>query len=310
MAIYTELWAADIAEKLMPNNSHVNQAINDDAWVVNNKVHLPQAGDLPVIAGDAEALPLAVTPRTDDDLEYPMKWFRTRPTIIQDIEEVETNYAKRTSVTDGHAKQINKAAAQFITHAWSPTTSEGILRTSGDAVASQVNGATGDRKALTLEDVLKAKAVLDDMDVDPMGRSMLIPAYMYNNILEKHWKDLTSMDKTGEARIQGKNLLNLFGFTIYTRGKKHLLTYTNAATPALRAYNAGALATANAYALFWHKDFVRRAKGQVKALYDDGGSGAGKPEYHGSLFSANVRAGGSKAYSDGTGVVAIVESAV
>lgn len=301
MAIQKELWAHEIAEKLFPDDSFMNQAINDDAWVSNKKVHLPQAGALPEVVRNRSTFPAAPTQRVDTDADYDLDEFSSTPTVIRDIEETETTYGKRNSVTTSHSKEINKQIANWMAYKWATGVNE-TIRTSGDNIDAMVPGATGTRKALTIDDIIKAKAVLDDMDVDQAGRNILMPAYMYNNILKVQWKDLVSLDKTGKARIQNGELMSLFGFKIYLRGKKNLLSYNNAATPILRTPGAADLATANASALVWQKDFVRRAKGGVKvfAKYDD-------PSHYGSILSALARAGGRCAFSDGTGVLSIIE---
>jgi hypothetical protein len=94
----------------------------------------------------------------------------------------------------------------------------------------------------------------------------------------------------------------IFGFDIFIRSS--LVSYTNAGTPARRLPGAAPLTSANASILAYHRDFVRRALGGVKVYADED-----KPEYYGSIFSAMARAGAAKAYSDETGIVAIVEDA-
>ena len=64
MAIQTEVWARDIAEKLFPSDAWVTQAINDDPWVSNKKVHRPQAGDLPAVEKNRSTFPATPTWRS------------------------------------------------------------------------------------------------------------------------------------------------------------------------------------------------------------------------------------------------------
>jgi hypothetical protein len=304
MAIQTQIWAMDIAEKLFPEDSFMAQSISDDAWVNNKTVHLPQAGALPTVERNRSSLPATPGQRTDTTGEYDLDEFTSTPTLITDIEEVETSYNKRNSVTNSHSREINKQIANWMAYHWAPTAAAAMIRTSGSDVVSNVEGATGNRKALAIEDIFKAKQLLDDMDVDQNGRNILLPAHMYNKLIETNWKDLLSMDISGQARVQSGSLQAIFGFNIFLRGKKNILTYSNAATPVKREPGSNALTTANAGALVWHPDFVRRAKGGVKVYAD-----YDKPEYYGSTLSAMARAGGRQAYTDGTGVVAIIEAA-
>jgi len=304
MAILTEVWAKDIAENIFPDNSFMVESMDSSMWVDNDKVHRPQAGAPPVVERNRTVVPATAVKRTDSDNAYELDEFTSTPSFIQDIEEIETSYNKRASVLTNHIREINKVAANWLAYRWGATSASAILRTNGDARPANVVGATGNRKMLTIEDIIKAKAVMDDMEIVAEGRCMLLPAHMYNDLLQKQWQDLVSLDKTGKARIAKGQIMELFGFKIYLRGKKNILQYSNAATPVLRAPDAAALGTANAAALLWHPDFVERALGTVKVYADED-----KPEYYGSLFSAMVRGGGQKYYTDGRGVISIVESA-
>ncbi len=304
MAIKTEVWARDIKEQLFPENSFMNQAINDDAWVDNKTVHLPQAGALPTIERNRSTLPATAVQRTDTDATYGLDEFTSTPNVIRDIEEVETSYDKRSSLVSSHSKELNKNVANWMAYHWGPTLLASMIRTDGSNVVANIPGATGNRKAMTIDNIIAARALLDDQDVPMAGRNILMPAHMYTNLLITQWKELVSLDKSGRARLADGNIMELFGFKIFSRGKNNVLSYSNAGTPVIRAPDAAPLVTANAAALVWQKDFVRRALGGVKvyAEYDN-------PAWYGSIFSALVRAGGRKAYSAGTGVVAIVEAA-
>lgn len=304
MGIKKEVWARDIKEKLFPSNAFMSQAMDDSIYVDNNIVHLNNAGDLPVVDIDRDTFPAPINKLSDSEINYALKKFTTRPTHIEDIDEIEVAYNKRQSVLKRHSDQLNTTIANWMAYAWAATQGANIIRTTGDSRAVVVPGATGNRKELKIDDIFKAKGILDDMDVPEEGRVMLIPSYMYNDLLENEKATLLRMDFSGEARITSGELDMILGFKMYKRGKKNVVTYTNAATPVLRAPDAAPLATANAGVLIWHPDFVRRALGNVKVYADED-----KPEYYGSIFSAMARANGRKAYADETGVVAIVEDA-
>lgn len=305
MAIQTEIWARDIADALFPANAFTAQSISDDAWVNNKVVHLPQAGALPVVVRNRTSYPATTVQRTDTDATYNLDEFTSDPTHIADIEQIETSYDKRQSVLRDHTEQIMKICSNWLQYHWGATIANNILRTTGGNRAAQVTGATGTRKKLTLDDLILAKAALDDMDVPPDGRNILLPAFMYNDLMTDNKTTLLSMDISGQARMEKGELNMIFGFKIWQRGKLNLLSYTNAGTPVRRLPDAANLATANAAALCWHNNFVRRAKGSVK-VYDD----QDNPLYYGSIFSAMARLGGAKRYSAAeTGVISIVEDA-
>ncbi len=304
MAIQTEIWARDIAEAIFPANSFMAKSLSDDMFVDNKTVHLPQSGALPTVERNRVVFPAVPAQRTDTTSTYDLDEFTSTPSLIRDIEEIETSYDKRSSVLRDHIESINRDCANWLAYHWGADVAAAILRTTGGNRATQVTGATGNRKKLTITDIINAKAKMDDMDLPEEGRVVLLPSFMYNDLVQDNWATLLSMDLSGEAKIANGNVMRLLGFEIHKRGVKNLLQYTNAATPVKRTPDAAALVTANAAALFWHPNFVRRAKGEIKVFAD-----YDKPEYYGSTFSALARLGGRKRYTDGTGVVAIVEDA-
>lgn len=304
MAILTEVWARDIAEKLFPNDSFVMNAISDDPWVNNKKVHRPQAGALPTVERNRSVFPAVAAQRSDSDNEYDLDEFTSTPTLIRDIEEVEVSYNKRSSVLKNHIDVLNLQIANWLMYKWSGTGASQIIRTTGTDIVSNLPGATGNRKRLTLADVMAARTKFNDADIPEEGRNILIPASMYDQLLLDEADILISKDFRGDADISNGVLRKLFGFNIYTRGRNNVLRYTNAATPVVKEPGAASATTDNAACLVWHKDFVARAKGGVKVY-----SKIDEPSFYGSIFSALARAGGQKIYTDGTGVLSIVEAA-
>lgn len=303
MAIQKQIWVKDVSEKLFPANTFMMEAINDDAFVDNKTVNLNEAGAEPNVEENRSSFPASASSRTDTSPNYDLIEFTSDPTLIRDIEEIEVNYQKRQSVLRQHIEALNKKIANRLLYQWSATQAANIIRTTGADRAAQVVGATGVRKMCKVEDMVDVNALMDDMDIPEDGRVVCMPSFMYNDLVRTEWKTLLSLQSTGKARIEGGQLTSLLGFKIYKRGKKNIASYTNAGTPVPRLPGAGALTTANAGAIFWHPDFVRRAKGEVKVYAD-----IDKPEYYGSIFSTMARANGRKRYSDETGVVALVET--
>jgi hypothetical protein len=306
MPIQKEVWAADIKEKLFPEDSFVAQSADDTPFADNKTVHRAVAGNLPNVVRNRATVPAGIERRTDEDASYDLDEFTSDPTLIRDIEEVEVNYNKRQSVLRSHIATINLRVANWMQYHWAPTPSANLIRTTGaarTAIATAV-GATGNRKKLLLADIFKLAALFDDMDLPENGRNLLLPAAMYTDLVEANWATLLQLQSEGSAILKDGSMMMLHGFKIYKRGAKNLLTYTNAGTPVKRTPEAGTLTSANAAALAWHSDFVTRAKGEVKVFenLDDA-------TMYGSVFSALVRAGGRAQYPDFLGVAAIVEDA-
>lgn len=302
MAIQHEIWIADIVEKLFPKNDFMMQSVDDSAWVNFKTVHRPNAGALPEVQRNRTVFPAPLVKRTDVDNSYLISEFTSTPSLIQDIEETETNYGKRQSVTTTHGQEINKQIANWMAYFWGATSSAVMQRTTGAARAANTPGATGNRKIFTLNDLLKIRQMFDDQDLSEEGRNILLPSHFYNDLIENEKDIMLSKDFRNDASIKDGVIEKLMGFKIYKRGRKNVLRYTNDGTPVLITPDTAAAATDNAGALVWHKDCVARAQGAVKVFED-----TDKPEYYGSVFSALARAGGQKLFADGTGVAAIIE---
>ena len=302
--LQTEIWVPEIAEKLYPDGSYTKRSVNDSAFVTHRTVNLAQAGQNPSVVRNRNTYPATATQRGDTNALYDISEYTSDPTLVTNIEEIEVSYAKRQSVILGHARALTLTIHNQVAVDWSPANAANIIRTTGAARAAQVAGATGNRKMITLDDIFKLKQAFDDMDIDDEGRCLLLPSYMYNDLMNVEKEILLRMDFTGEARVESGSIKKLLGFDIYTRGKKNVLQYTNAANPVVRAIDATASQTANVAALAWHQDYVRFAEGDILPFYDEN-----NPIYYGSIFSALARAGGKKWYSDETGVMALVESA-
>lgn len=300
-----EIWAADIKEQLFPDNSFVALSQDDSVFSDGKKVHRAVSGTVDPATRNRQTVPASVKRRTDADTEYDLDEFTTDPILIQDIEEVEVNYQKRSSVLMQQMKQLNLDVAKWMNYHWAAEQAATIVRTGGiDRAAIATNfGATGTRKKIRIDEFIKLAQTFDDMEVPEDNRNVLMPTAMYYDLVNDNWKDLLTLQIEGKAVLQKGEMYSIFGFRVWKRSAKNLLTYTNAGTPVRRAPDAGSLTSANAAALAWHPDFVTRAKGEVKVFenIDDA-------TMYGSVFSSLVRAGGRKLYPDGTGVAAIVEA--
>lgn len=301
MAIVPEIWVNDIAGNLFPDNSFIMRSKDDSAFAdANGVVHLPQSGSKPNSELNRSTFPAPITERTDLTVTYPLDSITTDPTLVRNLDEMETSYAKRTSVTEDHADTLEEDIANLMAYHWASESDSQIVRTTGATRVAFTAGATGNRKKITYADFLSAKRILDNQNIPMEGRTCLLPAEMYNDLFEID--EVISLDKRSKETLPDGVVARILGFDIMMRSS--VVSYTNAATPVKRAPKSTALATANAAALFWNEKFVRRAKGSVQVFAEEG-----KAAYYGSLFSTAAKAGGRKRYTDGRGVVTLVEAA-
>lgn len=292
---------AEIESELFPTNEFLSASKNDDAYVNNNSVELPNAGTLPEVAVDRTVLPAPITKRTDVAHNYELEELTTEPTLIQDSEELIRAYNKRQDVLMQHVDKQNTKCADRALAAWATgLTGSAVVPTTGSPRDTLVGAGvgTGVRNAMTKADIQNAMTVLTNQDVPTKGRVCLIPANFLNDIL--NIPEFTEVQKFGpNSSLREGAIGRIMGFDVYVRSKA--LAYDAAGV--LKAEGAAFAATDNDAALFWHPQFVRRAKGSVKVYIDDS-----KPEYYGGIFSTMVRFGAQQARIDQKGIVAIRET--
>ena len=295
--VQKEIWLRDLVGNFFPDNSFASKSVSDDAFVESGKkVHVPNAGAPSGVQKNRESLPGKVEKRADSDVEYTLNEFTTNPILIPDAENVELSYDKRMSVIAEDKAELQRVAREDLLTAWAPD-KDGCVYTTGEArPAHQVN-ATGNRKAITTDDVLNLQTKFDQENISPEGRYLLLDAVMYAELL----RSMTNTDKIGffQAADVKKGIVGqLYSFNVMKRSSVLRYAVSDGAVTGLATENA---ATDCAAGLAWQERCVRRALGEVK-MFDESGS----PTYYGDIYSFLVRCGGAKSRADKKGVYAIV----
>lgn len=251
MALNKEIWLSAIVENLYPDNSFATKSVDDSAFVVNRKVHIPNAGAPSKVVTNRTEKPAKVSQRTDNELTYEMDELTTDPIYIPNIDTVELSYDKRNSVIANDRAQLQEAAHVNILERWGGgVDTNHVLLTTGTATrdAHTSSTATGLRKSICKSDVLKLMTAMDADNVPEAGRYLLLDAYMYADLLN----DLSESDKwmfQNSANVQSGVLGNLYGFNIMKRSS--VLRVTSA--KALLKWGAEGAADENAAALAWQE---------------------------------------------------------
>lgn len=306
MALQTEIWATDIAENIYPSNSFLNQSIDDSPFMKNKKVHLPQSGSAPSVEVNRTDLPAAITKRADTDLEYNVDEYTTSPVLIEHTEEIEVSYPMRQSILFDHVEQIRTKVAENMLIKWAATggSNANIVRTTGTGRSPLGAGQTSNRKALTLDDMISVRRIFTGMDIPEDGRILVIDGNLYSDLLKI--TEFKTLEQLGSKVISDGAIGRIMGFDVFIRSS--VLRYDNESTPVVKAYGSANAATDNLGALAFHKNFVRSAYGNGEnggvLIFDQQKA----PQYYGDIFSALVRAGGQKRYTNERGVVSIVEA--
>jgi len=303
MAIQKEIWQDHIEGNLFKNNEFLLASTDAGQFVLQGKVvHIPQAGALANVAKNRTSLPATVVQRTDTDVTYTLDEYTTDPILIPNAETFELSYNKRESVLSEYEASLRQTIADNVLIDWAPTGSTGtIVRTTGPATATTLDGTTGNRAKCTVNDLKKAQLELNKQNVPMEGRYALISADMFQQLTD----DMSATqyrDFSAAYDVKDGVLGRLFGFNIMMRSG--VVTYNNASSPVVNIYGASAAATDNDGILCWQMNAVERAVGQIKFF-----ERIGDPTYYGDVYSVSVRMGARIRRADALGIVAIVQAA-
>lgn len=311
-----ELWLPQVVPTLFKSNEFLLESTDHSSYVNALTVHIPQeAAALDWTKNRAKGgAPTNTNLRVDTVLDYNIDEYTSVPMLITDAEMKQLSYDKRGSVLLQLMKKGKETIADNILYLWGATGTGGnILRTTGirnndPSEGVQVtdlipSGASGQRKFFGLWDLRRASLKLDNMKVPNDGnRVCILSANQYQQLMDdcvatKYRDGLQNgaVMKTGQVNY-------ILGFRIYMRAE--VLVYNNAATPVRKTVGAASAATDNDAALCFHPDFVCLAIGDYKLYYN-----ADQATHYGDVMSALIRMGGSKMYTNETGVVAIVQDA-
>ena len=302
MAIQKEIWEDHIEGNLFKNNEFLLASTDASQYVLNGKVvHIPQAGATPTVVMNRSSLPATVVQRVDTDVTYVLNEFSTDPILIPQADALELSYNKRESVLNEYESSLRQLTADNLLVSWSPSTTAGIIRTTGASVASHLDSTTGTRKKFTTTDLKYAQLTLNKQNVPLEERYALLSADMFQQLTD----DMSQTQyRDFSAAFDAKNgvLGQLFGFKIMMRS--NVIVYDNSTTPVVKATGAAAAADDNDAVLCWQMNAIERALGDITFFEK-----IGDPQYYGDIYSVSVRMGGRKRRADEKGLVAIVQSA-
>lgn len=300
--VTVEVWQDHAEGTLFKENEFLLMSVDASQYVLDGKVvHIPQAGGASDVEESRSVFPATVTEREDDEVTYEIKPFTTSPRRIPNCEKYELSYNKRESVMGEDLAGLREHIADKMILKWFPSGATRIIRTTGEAVETHLDGTTGARQKFTAKDLKKAQLKLNKQGVLKTDRYCLMSSDMYDqftdSLTESQERDF-SRYFDAEKGVCGK----LYGFTIMQRVS--VATFTNAGTPVINAYGAVANADDNDAVLCWQKNAVERAVGDV-TFFDS----VKNPQYYGDVYSWEVRMGGRKRRADQAGLLAIVQAA-
>jgi|ERR1700757_760967 len=314
MALQQEIWVPFIQENLFPKSSFLELAEDHSQFIQYKTVHLPQAGATPGMVMNNTSVPLSITQRSDTDFTYDINNYKLVPTAITDLEELQINYSKRNSILGNYFRMAGYGIANSALYSWAPTGSTRMVRTTGTATANALApGATGTRNAITLADIAALKDIMDADFVPEEDRYIIIPSSIYNNQLLAI-NNIQAFYAYNRPVLQDAEVRTIFGFKVIV--KPSVVVYDNSGTPVIKSiitdtssiggYTFGTpvstASTDNMAIVAFHKSFVGKAQSDIKIFGQQD-----RPEYYGSIFSAELQFGSSALYANGIGTAVLVQ---
>lgn len=301
-------YSQQLQEQLFPKSDFYKNSLNETGIAADaDTFEIPNLSDIDdANEGKPTLLPLKVVVSDDNKVTGTMKQLYCAPILITDENEVTTNYDKRTARQKQQAAVLTSKAGTYAAFQWLPASaSSNIVVSTGTARATNMTGLTGNRKAVTLADLLSVKAKL------MKANALEVPGELYALLTPDAYSDLLSIaqfadyDKTGVAsKLELGILGKILGFNIMVRsafGKGHVGAWYDASNNKVRTIaTAGTDRPAN---LFWHSGLVCHAEAFPKVYIN-----SDRADYMGTLINASVRFGAEICRADGIGTAAIAET--
>lgn len=301
--VEVEIWANYIIERLWRDNQFLQHMFSDDDKVLAGKiVHIPQPGAKPTVIKNRNTYPATAVRRLDTDIIYPLDEYTTDPTHITDAEKVELSYDKINNVYGDHAGTLAEdVAGDAIYKYLVDLPQSAIVRTLGGGTTDVLTGATGQRKKFTVNTLRKVQSAMNKQNVARTDRYALLSSDMYEQLLE----DLSITEKRdfSESHDPKNGIVGrLYGFNIMERSEVAVATEVNGDV-IFKPYGATVEDNDHDVSMFWQKDALARALGEVKFFENPN-----RAEYYGDVYSALLRFGGRRRRADNLGVIAVVQA--
>lgn len=247
-----EIWISDIMEGFYPASDFLSRAVDMSAWVEFNTINLAEAGVDPNVLINNTTYPVATTPRTDNPLVLPLATYDSENTVVRNVEEMESAYDKRASVTRQHQNAIRKKTVQHALHNYAPNATAAY--TPVNITSGAADAAAGGTKAMTLKDVTLIAEAFSKLDAPSEGRmAVLHPTHLRQLLNEDATLNKIFMDqKEGQP-------LRYAGFDMYVNSQTARYNTTTSAKVAFGAAPAGTDSVAST--LFFVGSEVMRADG-------------------------------------------------
>lgn len=298
-----ESWVDYIIKRFYKDNSFLQYVFKESDKVLSGRVvHIPNPGAKPQTVKNRSSFPAVAVRRADTDITYVLDEYSVDPTHVHNLEKIELSYDKLDDAYGEQLEVVTETSADDLIVKWATSTGadSAIIVTSGANAPASAPAATGTRKAASHLDIKKMRVQFNKLNVPKVDRYALMTEDMYDQIFDS----LSTVQQNAffkNADIATGVLGELYGFKIMSRSSVAVATVT---TNAIKAFGAAGAATDNEVSIFWQKNSLTFAMGEVK-VFDD----TDNPLYYGDIMSCALRSGGRVRRADGKGVGLLIQVA-
>lgn len=200
-----EVWTNQLMQNFYPDSAFLSHAKDFSGLVDNDAINMAEAGVDPEVLINNTTYPIKTVERTDKPLRIELDTFETENTLVRRPEAVEYSYDKLETVLMAHRNTLRARTAEKAAHAFAPQKDSvftPVIQTSGETV--------GNRKRLSIEDILNLKERFDDANVPLENRFLTLnPKHLTDLILidTKAFKDITDIVNGVPRRFAGFGIL-------------------------------------------------------------------------------------------------------
>lgn len=304
----TTLYSKELQKQIFPDSSFYKRSIAETG-VADSVISVEkpvQGKGNKAKEGEPESYPLKVSIAKDTKKTYDTTLLYCEPILIDSQSEMLTNYSKRQTKQQQQAAELELKAANYCAYHWSPTKADNILKTSGTGRASNIQGFSSNRKAVTKDDFVNLHNLMMRMNVASMGGSWfgMITPDMYSDILKM--PDFVDYYKTGmQSKLETGVVGRILGIEIMVRSTDEChagILYDAAGNP-LRA-ESEMKDELLAGGLFWNEKMVCRAEGTLRSVINTDAPGY----LGGTIIESFVRFGADIIRDDQRGVITLLEA--
>jgi hypothetical protein len=301
------LYSKELQKQIFPDNSFYKKSVTETGVAdTTDTVEKPVQNKISKAKeGAPKKLPLEIETSTDTKKTYPVVLFYCQPLLVDSQSELLVNYNKRQTKQEQQAGEINVKVANYAAYRWAPSKSDNILKTSGDARASNIVGFTSQRKRVTKDDLLKIYNLMLRMNVSGL------PGKWYGMLTPDAYTDLlvipefVDYQKTGNtSKLEHGIIGQILGIELFSRttddGHIGVLYKANGTPISGDSDVTDALYAGN---LFWNDKMVCRAEGRLRTVVNTNAPGY----LGGTILECFTRFGADIIRDDQKGVIALLE---